>query len=180
MRHSKVLLDMGELAPAQRQAQIFEAWGKLTCGGTIELLSDHDPLPLYYQFACEHAGTFYWEHVAQGPQKWRVQITKGDYPDPGFKPARKKSSVQPGAKGPVTVDTRPLFHRGEPPCALIDEAAAQTPPESSFVLMVPFEPMPLYAKLAREGFMHMSAEQPDGSWRVEFFRDKKTSDGPKV
>lgn len=140
----------------------------------MELVNDHDPLPLYYQFSCEHTTTFHWEYVEKGPQVWRVRIAKGEYPDPGFKPPRKKTVAKAASDCPLTVDTRPLFQRGEPPCALIDEAAAQTPAGGSFVLLVPFEPLPLYAKLAREGFTHKSALQADGSWRVEFFKEKQT------
>lgn len=168
-----VSVDVRAMAPAQRHAHIFNVWGELPQGEAMELINDHDPLPLYYQFACEHTGTFQWEYLEKGPEVWRVRIAKGDYPDPGFKPPRKKAPAKAPSDCPLTVDTRPLFQRGEPPCALIDEAAAQTPPGSSFVLLVPFEPLPLYAKLAREGFSHRSTMQPDGSWKVEFFHDKE-------
>ncbi|MCX8155810.1 MAG: DUF2249 domain-containing protein [Verrucomicrobiae bacterium] len=167
-----VLVDVRTLAPKQRHAQVFAVWGKLGQGAALELVNDHDPLPLYYQLACEHTGTFHWDYLEKGPEVWRVRITKGDYPDPGFKPPRKKPAAKGLADCPLTVDTRPLFQRGEPPCALIDEAAAQTPVGGSFVLLVPFEPLPLYAKLAREGFTHKAELQTDGSWRVEFFKEK--------
>jgi len=170
-----IIVDVRSLTPAQRHPQIFEAWGQLPVGEALELINDHDPLPLYYQFSCEHAGTFLWEYLEQGPSKWRVRISKGDYPDPGFKPPRKKALQKQASDCPLTVDTRPLFQRGEPPCALIDEAAAQTPPGGSFVLLVPFEPLPLFAKLAREGFSHKSELQPDGTYRVEFRRQNAPS-----
>jgi uncharacterized protein (DUF2249 family) len=169
---ANIELDVRTLPAGQRHKQIFSVWGELPEGAVMELVNDHDPLPLYYQFACEHTGTFQWEYVEKGPQTWRVRIAKGNYPDPGFKPPRKKTAATSPSDCPLTVDTRPLFQRGEPPCALIDEAAAQTPPGSSFVLLVPFEPLPLYAKLAREGFTHRSTMQPDGTWKVEFFHEK--------
>jgi hypothetical protein len=38
------------------------------------------------------------------------------------------------------------------------------------VLIAPFEPVPLYAKLARQGFQATPQAQADGSWRIEFRR----------
>ena len=38
------------------------------------LVNDHDPKPLYYQFAAEHAGDSTWDYLEEGPEVWRVQI----------------------------------------------------------------------------------------------------------
>ena len=38
------------------------------------LVNDHDPKPLYYQFAAERAGTFTWQDLEEGPEAWRVEI----------------------------------------------------------------------------------------------------------
>lgn len=38
------------------------------------LVNDHDPKPLYYQFAAEHTGAFSWEYLEEGPRTWRVRI----------------------------------------------------------------------------------------------------------
>jgi uncharacterized protein (DUF2249 family) len=40
------------------------------------LLNDHDPVPLYYQFAAQWPGAFTWEHLVKGPEEYRVRITK--------------------------------------------------------------------------------------------------------
>jgi uncharacterized protein (DUF2249 family) len=37
-------------------------------------VNDHDPKPLWYQFAAEHAGEFIWETIEDGPEVWRVRI----------------------------------------------------------------------------------------------------------
>lgn len=42
----------------------------------MRLVNDHDPKPLYYQFAAERPGTFDWEYQEQGPEVWKVLITK--------------------------------------------------------------------------------------------------------
>jgi uncharacterized protein (DUF2249 family) len=45
-------------------------------GASFLLVNDHDPKPLYYQFAAEHAGEFTWEYLEKGPTDWRVRIGK--------------------------------------------------------------------------------------------------------
>ena len=74
------------------------------------------------------------------------------------------------APDPLVLDTRPIFERGETPCGPIDNAISALEPAQPLVLLVPFEPVPLYAKLAKDGFSHQAERQPDGSWRVQFRR----------
>jgi uncharacterized protein (DUF2249 family) len=42
----------------------------------MELVNDHDPRPLYYQFNAEMPGEFAWAYLEQGPETWRVAITR--------------------------------------------------------------------------------------------------------
>ena len=67
-------LDVRTLVPAQRHQIIFEKYNALAPGEGYVLVNDHDPKPLYYQFAAEHEGDFTWEYVEQGPEVWRVDI----------------------------------------------------------------------------------------------------------
>lgn len=67
-------LDVRSMAPAQRHEKIFATYGALGPGGAFVLVNDHDPKPLRYQFAAEHAGEFTWEAVEEGPTVWRVRI----------------------------------------------------------------------------------------------------------
>jgi uncharacterized protein (DUF2249 family) len=137
------------------------------------LVSDHDPAPFYFQLSCEHTGKFHWEYLEQGPEVWRVRIRKGDFPDPGFVPPKrtpKPSTTSGRKKKPLVLDARPIFARGETPCGAIDEAVASLEENQPLVLLVPFEPDPLYAKLGSEGFSHKSEQMDDGTWRVEFQR----------
>jgi hypothetical protein len=69
---------------------------------------------------------------------------------------------------PAVLDTRPIFERGETPCQAIEDAVDHLIPGQLLVLLVPFEPVPLYTKLGRQGFTHESKRLEDGSWRVEF------------
>jgi uncharacterized protein (DUF2249 family) len=165
------LVDVRILPPRQRHPLIFRTWEQLPTGEAMLLANDHDPLPLYYQFACEHQRQFHWEYLEQGPEVWRVRISKGSFPDTGFAPPKRprracSPSALPGQ--PLVLDVRLVFARGETPCEAIDEAVASVAPGQALVLLVPFEPVPLYAKLKHEGFSHEARQLEDGSWRIEF------------
>ncbi|KWX04263.1 hypothetical protein TH66_09870 [Carbonactinospora thermoautotrophica] len=67
-------LDVRRLVPAERHRQIFATFRALPEGSAFVLVNDHDPKPLYYQFAAEHPGEFVWEYLESGPQTWRVRI----------------------------------------------------------------------------------------------------------
>lgn len=67
-------LDVRALAPAQRHEKIFATYSALGPGTGFMLINDHDPKPLRYQFAAEHAGDYTWEPLEEGPSVWRVRI----------------------------------------------------------------------------------------------------------
>jgi uncharacterized protein (DUF2249 family) len=67
-------LDVRTEPPARRHALIFDTYEQLGPGAGFVLVNDHDPKPLYYQFAAEHAGQFSWDYLEQGPDQWRVRI----------------------------------------------------------------------------------------------------------
>ena len=67
-------VDVRQEPPVRRHTLIFEAYEALDPGSAFELVNDHDPKPLYYQFAAEKAGEFSWDYLEQGPEVWRVRI----------------------------------------------------------------------------------------------------------
>ncbi|GAB6876566.1 DUF2249 domain-containing protein [Thermaerobacter litoralis] len=69
-------LDVRELPPFQRHQLIFATYEAMRPGQAFILVNDHDPKPLYYQFAAEHPGEFEWQYLEQGPIAWRVRIGK--------------------------------------------------------------------------------------------------------
>jgi uncharacterized protein (DUF2249 family) len=166
------LLDVRTLPPRQKHPALIATWNELPPGQALLLIDDHDPLPLYYQFSCEHAGGFHWEYLEHGPATWRVRISKGDFPEPGFVPEYKAPVRQASETGeqvnPLVLDARPFFARGTTPCEAIDNAVARLRPGQPLVLLVPFEPVPLYTKLGGKGFLHETTQLEDGTWRVEF------------
>jgi len=67
-------LDVRPEQARRRHQLIFETYSALGVGESFELINDHDPKPLYYQFAAEHAGEFVWYPLEEGPEVWRVRI----------------------------------------------------------------------------------------------------------
>jgi uncharacterized protein (DUF2249 family) len=69
-------VDVRAIAPRERHPLIFSTFGSLPHGAAMELVNDHDPRPLYYQFAAELPGQFAWDYLEQGPDTWRVAIKR--------------------------------------------------------------------------------------------------------
>ncbi|HEU4742074.1 MAG TPA: DUF2249 domain-containing protein [Meiothermus sp.] len=70
------VLDVRSIAPRERHPKIFGLFDSLEGGQAFELVNDHDPKPLFYQFSAERPEQFGWEYLEQGPETWRVQISK--------------------------------------------------------------------------------------------------------
>ncbi|HEY5909476.1 MAG TPA: DUF2249 domain-containing protein [Verrucomicrobiae bacterium] len=77
----------------------------------------------------------------------------------------------PNSLPALEFDIRSIFAAGQSPCGLIDETVARLKPGQDFVLLAPFEPIPLFTKLAGLGFEHSSEKLPDGTWRISFTRN---------
>ena len=70
------ILDVRTLPPAQRHPMIFQRFAALPVGGDFTLVNDHDPKPLYYQLNFEYSGQLGWDYLEQGPEVWRVRISR--------------------------------------------------------------------------------------------------------
>lgn len=70
------VLDVRALPPRERHSRIFAAFDRLAPGTHFVLVNDHDPKPLFYQFAAERTGAFTWRVLEAGPEVWRVEIGK--------------------------------------------------------------------------------------------------------
>jgi uncharacterized protein (DUF2249 family) len=70
------LVDVRTIAPRERHPLIFQTFRALQPGEAMELVNDHDPRPLYHQFAAEIPGAFTWAYLEQGPELWRVEIRR--------------------------------------------------------------------------------------------------------
>lgn len=77
MLHTAPLtLDVREIPPRIRHPKIFETFDALAAGQAFVLVNDHDPKPLFYQFQAERAGSFGWRYLQEGPEVWRVEISR--------------------------------------------------------------------------------------------------------
>lgn len=72
----KTTIDVRTVPPRERHPLIFKTFEGLNRGEAFELVNDHDPKPLYYQFQAEKGSTFGWTYLEQGPQTWRVRVEK--------------------------------------------------------------------------------------------------------
>jgi uncharacterized protein (DUF2249 family) len=69
-------LDVRTIQPRERHPMIFRTFDALKPGESFELVNDHNPQPLYYQFLHERPDLFDWEYREEGPEIWRVGITR--------------------------------------------------------------------------------------------------------
>lgn len=69
-------LDVRVIPPREKHPAIFSKVDALKAGDSLVIINDHDPKPLKYQLDAEHPGNFGWEYEANGPELWRVRITR--------------------------------------------------------------------------------------------------------
>ncbi|MCP5272034.1 MAG: DUF2249 domain-containing protein [Burkholderiaceae bacterium] len=70
------VLDLRTIPPRERHALIFGRFDGLATGQALQLVNDHNPQPLHYQFEDRSLGQFEWTVLEGGPQVWRIQITR--------------------------------------------------------------------------------------------------------
>lgn len=69
-------VDVRNMVPRERHPLIFSTFDGLTAGEQLLLVNDHDPKPLFYQLSHERQDMFTWEYQEEGPETWRVLISK--------------------------------------------------------------------------------------------------------
>ncbi|MEO8821094.1 MAG: iron-sulfur cluster repair di-iron protein [Ginsengibacter sp.] len=70
------ILNVTAIEPKLKHPTIFVKFDELKAGESLTIHNDHDPKPLYYQLLGERGNIFTWEYLEQGPQLWRVKISK--------------------------------------------------------------------------------------------------------
>ncbi len=68
------------------------------------------------------------------------------------------------------LDVRETIKAGSEPFDDIMRAVADLAQDEDLLLLVPFEPVPLFGVLAAQGFRHLSEALPQGDYRVRFSR----------
>ena len=141
-------LDVRSLVPADRHRTIFKQLAELDTGSGLRLVNDHDPKPLRYQLDAEFPGHYRWESVESGPHQWSIDITK-------------RARV---------IDARPLIAQGTEPFETIMATVGELGDDEVFVVIAPFEPVPLEGVLSGQGFTYDVRELDGGDWQVTFTR----------
>lgn len=80
MTQATTTIDVRTIPPHERHPLIFTTFNKLATAQAIELVNDHDPRPLRAQFQELLPGKFAWTYLEEGPDTWRVNITKLEAP----------------------------------------------------------------------------------------------------
>lgn len=158
--------DVRDIPCRVKHAQIFQRWADLAIGQHFILINDHDPVPLWYQFAAQFPGAYDWEYLRRGPDEFQVKISKlravtmpavmAPPPVPaGLHSCGSRSDV-------IEVDARGL----EPPEPLVRilNALETLPAGKKLRAITDRQPCHLFAEAAARGFNHESHAQPDGSW----------------
>ena len=69
-------LDARAIPHAIRHATIFGALGAIKPGGAMVLVAPHDPKPLLAQIADREAGAVTVRYLDEGPDAWRLRLTR--------------------------------------------------------------------------------------------------------
>ncbi|MDF2858091.1 MAG: hypothetical protein K0Q87_3942 [Neobacillus sp.] len=76
MQTFATIINVPDYAPREKHITIFRAFDELKSGEFMQIVNDHDPRPLSYQFQMERPEQFSWEYLEEGPETWKVSIGK--------------------------------------------------------------------------------------------------------
>lgn len=162
-------LDVREISCREKHATIFRRWAELAVGAHFVLVNDHDPVPLYYQFAAQYPEAFTWEYLVQGPEEFQVKITRTAATTAAVVRPPQGGCGEARAAVAATLDLRGL----EPPEPMLQILQALDALEGGRQLqaITDRKPVHLLAELDQRGIAHASHENQDGSWLNTFSRN---------
>lgn len=160
------ILDATLLHPTVKHATIFNRFDSLKPGESFVLHNDHDPRPLRFQLENMHGNTFSWEYLEQGPELFRIKITKN-----------KPVTEEPKATGEKEniLDVRAIEHKFKHPT--IFTKFDELKPGESFTLHNDHDPKPLYYQMLGERgniFTWEYLEQGPTLWRIKITKRETT------
>jgi uncharacterized protein (DUF2249 family) len=77
---AETVLDVRSLPHGLRHDRIFSAVEGLNGSGSVVIVNDHDPKPLYDQLQALYGPTLRWTYLVAGPEEWRVRIGRASLP----------------------------------------------------------------------------------------------------
>lgn len=72
----EIVLDTRQIPHAIRHATIFGALDSLAPGISLDIVANHNPLPLVAQLKQKHPGDFEISYVEDGPEVWKLRFTR--------------------------------------------------------------------------------------------------------
>lgn len=72
----EIVLDTRQIPPAIRHATIFGALGAIAPGFSLDLVANHDPLPLLSQLEERRPDEFEVAYLDEGPEVWKLRFTR--------------------------------------------------------------------------------------------------------
>ncbi len=153
------ILNVTLIEPKLKHPTIFVRFDELVSGESLTLHNDHDPKPLYYELMAERGDIFTWEYLEQGPELWKVRITKNKEAQQDKENILNVSLLEPRLKHP-TIFTR------------FDELL----PGETLVLHNDHDPRPLYYQLIGQRgniFTWDYLEQGPDLFRIKITKNKE-------
>ena len=141
------ILNVSLLEPKLKHPTVFSWFDALEDGQSFILLNDHDPIPLFYEMKAERGEVFEWEKIENGPEVWRVAITKkaGNKTTNNIKPTGTVNSQEPEM---FTLNVTLLEPRMKHPT--IFKYFDELQPGEAFRILNDHDPKPLYYQMLGE------------------------------
>ena len=73
---SALELDVRVIPPREKHPTIFRTFDALASGQAMVIVNDHDPRRLRDQFTAQRPDAFDWMYEEEGPDVWRVRISR--------------------------------------------------------------------------------------------------------
>lgn len=73
---SERVIDVRDIEPGFRHQIITRLFENLMPEAALQLISDHPPKPLRYQFEMRYGDRLRWTYLEEGPDVWRVRLER--------------------------------------------------------------------------------------------------------
>lgn len=80
-RTAERVVDVRDISPSVRHEVIAQLFRNLPPGGGLEVVNDHDPKRLRFEFEARFGDRFVWTYLEDGPDRWRVRISRPARPE---------------------------------------------------------------------------------------------------
>lgn len=165
-----------DLPPVLKHRTIFEKFDHLQEGESFLLVNDHDPIPLYYELSAERPGSFGWEKLQDGPEVWKVILSKKGSAASGIEQKAEvtQEQEQPAAKEGHVLNVTLLEPKLKHPTIFRHFDALDH--GESFRILNDHDPKPLYYQMIAERgnvFTWKYIQNGPQWWEVEIAKNAK-------